>query len=103
MGHMDYGVSTGEACADGLCAGSPRIVTYTATGSEGVDFMVPIGTTLATDEYEVGLFGIAGAANYPILDFPNTLAGDRTDSEFRVLSAAVLTLGDILKFQVVEV
>ncbi len=103
MGHMDYGASSGESCADGLCAGSPRIVTYVATGSEGVDFMVPMGTTLATDSYEVGLFGIAGAANFPVLDFPNVLAGDRTTTEFRVLSAATLTAGDTLKFQVVEV
>ena len=103
MSHMDYGTSTGESCADGLCAGSPRIITYTATGSEGTDFMVDIGTTLAADTYEVGLFGIAGAANFPILDFPNALAGDRTTTQFRVMSAATLTLGDIIKFQLVEV
>lgn len=99
---MNYGSDDGSSCADGAC-GAPRIVTYTATGSEGVDFTVPIGTTLAADTYEVGLFGIAGAANFPILDFPNALAGDRTTSQFRVLSAAVLTLGDVLKFQIVEV
>ncbi len=103
MSHMNYTPSSGESCADGLCSGSPRIITYTATGAEGVDFMVPIGTTLATDEYEVGLFGIAGAANFPILDFPSALAGDRTTSQFRVLSAATLTAGDVLKFQLVEV
>lgn len=103
MAHMNYGASSGESCTDGLCAGSPRIVTYVATGSEGVDFMVPIGATLASDEYEVGLFGIAGAVNFPILDFPDALDADRTTTEFRVLSASTLTLGDILKFQIVEV
>lgn len=100
MAHMDYSGSMGGSCSSG-CASS-RIVTYTATGAEGVDFTVPIGTTLALDTYEVGLLGIAGAANFPILDFPNAVAGDRTTTTFRVLSAAVLTVGDILKFQIVE-
>jgi hypothetical protein len=92
----------GSSCADGSC-GSNRVVTYTATGVEGVDFMVDIGATLASDEYEVGLLGTAGAANFPVLDYPNALAGDRTTTQFRVLSAATLTAGDILKFQIVEV
>ena len=101
MSHMNYAVGA-EACADGTCAGTPRIITYTATGSEGVDFTVPIGTTLAADTYEVGLFGIAGAASVPVFDFPNALAGDRTTTSFRVLSAATLTASDIIKFILVE-
>jgi hypothetical protein len=97
MTHMP---TTGQP--SGGSGSSARIVTYTATGAEGVDFTVPIGTTLGS-EYEVGLFGIAGAASFPILDFPNVLAGDRTSTTFRVLSASTLTAGDILKFQIVEV
>lgn len=78
-----------------------RIITYTATGSEGVDFPVPIGLTLDTTDYEVGFFGIAGAANVPVMDFP-TGAGDRTTTTFRVLTAAPMTFGDVIKFQLVE-
>jgi hypothetical protein len=105
MAHMNYSVGA-EACDDGLCSGSPRIVTYVITGAEagaGVDFMVPIGATLAADTYEVGLFGIAGAASVPVADFPNALAGDRTTTQFRVLLASALTVADILKFMIIEV
>lgn len=78
-----------------------RIVTYVATGAEGVDFMVPIGATLANDEYDVGFFGAAGAVTVPaVWDFPNALAGDRTASAFRVLVPDVLVAGDVFKFQV---
>lgn len=78
------------------------VVTYVATGIEGLDFTVPIGSTLTADTYNVGLLGIAGAANVPFCDFPNVLAGDRTTTTFRVLTAAALTAGDILKFLIVE-
>lgn len=78
-----------------------RIVTYVATGSEGVDFTVPIGATLADDNYDVGFFGAAGAVYVPaVWDFPNALAGDRTASAFRVLVPDVLVAGDVFKFQV---
>jgi hypothetical protein len=103
MSHMDYGASSGDSCADGLCTGSPRIITYVATGSEGVDFMVDIGTTLATDSYHVSLFGVTAAADFPVLSFPEALAGDHTTTQFRVLSADVLDVGDILKFMLIEV
>ncbi len=102
MVRPDYGSSSGEACADGLCAGSPRIITYVATGAEGVDFMVPIGVELATDEYDVALFGVTAAADFPVLAFPEALAGDHTTTHFRVLSAAVLTAGDTIKFMLIE-
>ncbi len=104
MPHMNYAVGA-EACADGTCAGSPRIVTYVITGAEdnaGVDFFVPIGATLASDEYDVGLFGIAGAASVPVADFPDADAGDRTTTQFRVLLAAAMTVDDIVKFIIVE-
>lgn len=76
------------------------IVTYTATGSEGTDFMVTLPATL-TDAYEVSFFGAAGAASIPdVWDFPDTLAGDRTSTQFRVLVPAALSAGDVFKFRV---
>lgn len=104
MPHMPLYGDDGSSCAGGSC-GSARIVTYVITGAEdnaGVDFMVPIGAALALDTYEVGLFGTAGSSLAPVIDFPNALAGDRTTSEFRVLLASALGVGDILKFQIVE-
>ncbi len=107
---MSYAVGA-EACADGLCSGSPRIVTYVITGAEagaGVDFFVPITDSngdpleLAADTYEVGLFGIAGASSVPVADFPNAIATDRKTTEFRILLAAALTAADIVKFMIVE-
>lgn len=80
-----------------------RLVTYTATGSEGTDFMVSIGSTLANDTYEVGFFGAKGAAIIPaVWDFPNAVAGDRTTTQFRVLIPAALTAADVFVFEIVE-
>lgn len=93
-------VSIFNALAGQTSAGQ-RIVTYIATGVEGSDFRVPIGATLGSAAYEVGFFGIAGAVNVPVCDFP-TGPGDRTASSFRVLTAAPLTVGDVLKFELVE-
>lgn len=103
MAHMPtYGEGGGGACADGSCASS-RIVTYTATGAEGVDFFVPIGATLAADTYDVGFFGAEGAAYIPgVWDFPNDAVDDRTTSQFRVLIPDVLQAGDVFKFQIIE-
>lgn len=85
-----------------IAGSGPRIITYVANGTEGTDFRVPIGVTLAHAVYEVGLFGIAGADNVPMCDFP-TGPGDRTPANFRVLTAAPPTDGDVIKFELVEV
>lgn len=89
------------AAASGSAGSAPRVVTYIATGLEGVDFTVTIGVTLAADNYEI-FYGIAGAADLPILDFPNVLAGDRTTTTFRVLAAVQPTAGDIIKFLLIQ-
>lgn len=76
---------------------SQRVVTYTATGTEGADFMVPIGATLATASYAV-MWSPAGVTNLPLLDLP-TGAGDRTTTHFRVLvGGELLQAGDTLTF-----
>jgi positive regulator of sigma E activity len=98
MSHMDY-TGSGATCADSGCGS--RVVSYTATGAEGTDFNVSIGATLAADDYNV-FFSPAGVTNLPVLDLPTALAGDRTTSTFRVTTADVLTVGDVLKFLIVE-
>lgn len=100
---MDYGGAGGGGCASG-CS-STRIVTYTATGAEanaGLDFFVPIGTTLATNTYNVGFFGIAGSTTLPAPDFPPGAGTNRTTTQFRVQVNVAPIAGDVWKFQIVE-
>lgn len=79
-----------------------RRVTYTATGAEGTDFTVTIGgAAMASDDYEV-LWAPKGVTTVPIPDLPDVVAGDRTTTTFRVVTADVLTSGDKLGFVVVQ-
>ncbi|MDX1421517.1 MAG: hypothetical protein R3322_00165 [Kiloniellales bacterium] len=75
----------------------PVIVTYTATGVEGSDFMVPLGFTRSTDTYSVfpanqGMTSILG------IDCPDIAGPDRTTTDFRVITTAPPTAGDELRF-----
>jgi hypothetical protein len=76
-------------------------VDYTATGAEGTDFSVTIGSTLASDTYTV-VWAPKGMASVPIIDLPDTVAGDRTTTTFRVLTSAQMTAGDVISFVVYE-
>lgn len=81
-----------------------RTVQYTAIGGED-DFMVDItGTPPEADTYDVGLLGAEGAAVVPaVWDFPNADPGDRTVTQFRVLTNAPLQAGDVFNFVLLEV
>lgn len=94
MAHMPTSADPGSGGAGNL---GGRVVRYTATGAEGVDFFVPIGTTLGADDYEVVLSPQLVAA-FPVFDLPNEVAGDRTTTQFRVRLAAALAAGDKLVF-----
>ncbi len=72
------------------------LVRYTATGTEGVDFVVPIGLTLPSAGYGLS-WAPAGMAAIPAVDLP--VAG-RTTNSFRVLINAALTAGDVILFTV---
>lgn len=76
------------------------VVSYVATGAEGMDFAVPIGRTLSGVTYAV-LWAPSGVTNLPIADLPNGV-GDRTTTQFRVTTAAPLTAGDKLTFVIFE-
>lgn len=100
MNYSGVGTSCSDSCGSGL-----RIVTYTATGLEagsGLDFFVPIGTTLAADDYDVGFFAIAGSATLPQCEFPPGAGTNRTTSQFRVQVNIAPTAGDVWKFQIVK-
>ena len=74
------------------------MINYVATGSEGTDFNVPIGQTLANDTYGVAWAPAGVVTSVPVIDLPNILAGDRTTTQFRVLLAAAFTAGDHVTF-----
>jgi hypothetical protein len=74
----------------------PVRVTYVATGAEGTDFRVNIGTTMNNANYDV-LWQPMGMAALPSIDLPDN-AGDRTTTTFRVLTNGPLTAGDQIRF-----
>lgn len=76
------------------------VVNYTATGAEGVSFVVPIGADMGTDQYVI-MWAPSGVTDFPVPDFPDG-AGDRTSTQFRVNVAAALTAGDKLSFVLFE-
>lgn len=80
---------------------SVRRVPYTASGDEGTDFFVPIGTTLEDDDYDVVL-SPRSVASFPVFDLPNEVDNDRSTDQFRVRLAAPLTAGDKLVFLIFE-
>lgn len=72
-------------------------VEYTATGGEGVDFMVTIGITMKNSNYDV-LWAPEGENAIPVVDLPNKLTTDRTSTQFRVLMNAQVSSGDKITF-----
>jgi hypothetical protein len=111
VSHMPSYGSSGSACTTSGCGGGARLVRYTVDGTEangGLDFFVPItddagaAVTLAADDYSVGLFAYESNNNAPVTAFPPGAGTNRTTTTFRVVLAAVPTIGDILVFQIVE-
>jgi hypothetical protein len=89
------------ASISGTPAGSIQSFRYTATGLEGSDFMVTLPAARANDVY--GVQGSqAGAASILGMDFPDLLAGDRTTTQFRVITSGPVTAGDQFDFLVVD-
>lgn len=80
---------------------NPVIFTYTVTGLEPdpTDFMVPLPAARADDDYLV-IWSGNGMENLVAADFPDIVAGDRTNAAFRAVWSAPLTAGDVLTFLV---
>lgn len=74
---------------------------YTATGAEGSDFNITLPAARSTDLYRV-LATPAGVAEITPFDFPDIVAGDRTTTQFRCVTAAVLTLNDQIDLLVID-
>lgn len=72
------------------------IVRYTATGTEGLSFLVPIGQVLSSATYAI-VQADDGVTNVVLCDFPENV-GDRTTTYFRCNVVAALNVGDKLVF-----
>ncbi len=59
--------------------------------------MVTMPVAMASDDYSV-VGSLASAAAIVGLQFPDTLAGDRTTTQFRVVTSAALVAGDMIDF-----
>lgn len=77
---------------------------YVATGSEGTDFDVPLGSTMADTSYSVTCSSAGGVRGDGTessgVDVPDMPVAGRTTTEFRVLLGQALASGDILEFTV---
>lgn len=85
----------------GAGAGNFMAFRYTVTGAEPdlSDFMINLPAVRATDNYRVVSTGATMAQNTPFT-LPDSLAGDRTTTQFRLLAIAALTAGDTIDFVV---
>jgi hypothetical protein len=66
---------------------------FTATGAEGSDFSITLPAAQPTDVYNVQMLG-AGLAAILGIDAPDLIAGDRTTTQFRVVTTGALVAGD---------
>ena len=91
---------TGPTGTTGPGAGF-QVINFTAAGGEN-DFNVTIPVAMANDNYGL-VWAPAGVSMIPSLDLPNLLPGDRTTTQFRVVTSANLVAGDQLTFVVFPV
>lgn len=87
------------AAAAGGGASTLQAFTYACTGAEGNDFMVPLPAARANDDYAVVATLSSVTATFA-LNCPDTLAGDRTTTQFRVITSAPVVAGDLIDFHV---
>lgn len=83
--------------------GTPTIQAfrYTATGAEGTDFNIALPAARASDLYNV-LMTPGSSGGIVAANFPDTLAGDRTTTQFRCITSAGLTAGDQFDLLVID-
>jgi hypothetical protein len=90
-----------EGGTGGGGASTDQVFRYTATGAEGTDFNITLPAARATDLYNV-LMTSGSVAGIVPANFPDTLAGDRTTTQFRCITAAPLALGDQFDLLVID-
>jgi len=86
----------------GGSAGNMQAFQYTHAGADSSDFMVTLPAARASGTYIV-MATQAGVALEVGIDAPELLAGDRTTTQFRVVTTGNITAGDQIDFIVVDV
>ncbi len=89
------------AAGGGSSGVAQEVFRFTATGAEGSDFMVNLPVARAVDTYKV--FGqLAGVTLIFGMDCPDILVGDRTTTQFRVVTTGAVAAGDQIDFLVTD-
>lgn len=78
-------------------ASNAQVFQYVATGAEGSDFNVPLPIARANDTYLIQCT-LGDVTLILAYQFPNTLVGDRTTTQFRVVTTAAVSAGDTFMF-----
>lgn len=86
----------------GGSAGNMQAFQYTHVGADSSDFVVTLPAARASGTYIVTAT-LAGVTNIVAIDAPEILAGDRTTTQFRVVTTGNITAGDQIDFVVVDV
>lgn len=89
------------ASTSGSSGSSQQNFRYTCTGAEGSDFLVTLPAARSDDSYVV-IATLAGVAAIFGVDCPDLLAGDRTTTQFRVVTSANVVAGDQIDFIVAD-
>jgi len=91
-----------DASGSGGNTGNIQAFQYTHAGADSSDFMVTLPAARASGTYIV-VATLAGVTSIVGIDAPEVLAGDRTTTQFRVVTTGNITAGDQIDFVVVDV
>lgn len=94
-------ISRGSGGTGGGGGSTDQIFTYPATGAEGTDFFITLPAARLDDNY-IPQVTCGGVATIMAFDLPDLLVGDRTTTQFRVITTVAPTAGDLLDVTVQE-
>lgn len=77
----------------GSGGGVSQAFTYTCTGAEGSDFFITLPFAQANDNY-IPTASCGGVEQIFTVDLPDIAVGDRTTTQFRVITSADVRLSD---------
>lgn len=93
-------ISRGSSGGGGS-ASTAQVFTYVCTGAEGSDFNITLPAARMDDNY-VPQVTCGGVTQVMAFDLPDLLAGDRTTTQFRVITSVAVTAADRLDVTVQE-
>lgn len=95
---INIGAANETGGGGGGGGGNPQRFVYTANGTEGSDFNVNLPAARVSDLYNV-VAQLQGVTNMFGIDLPDILAGDRTTTQFRVVTTSPVINGDRIYFE----